>query len=127
MKIRDQMTRDVVTVTPQTPLGEARSLLEEGHLRCLPVVTAGRLTGLVLQSDPRVSAAPPHTPVQDVMTPATATVGPQSRIERAARLMLQHDIRGLPVVDQDGMLLGVLTASDLLRAMVHSPPVSIWY
>ena len=35
--------------------------------------------------------------------------------------MLQHDIRGLPVVDQDGMLLGVLTASDLLRAMVHSP------
>lgn len=124
MKIRDQMTRDIVTVTPQTPLDEARRLLETTHLRCLPVVTADRLIGLVLQSDPRVSAAPAQTPVQDLMAPATASTGPQARIERAARLilMLEYDVRGPPGVDEDGTLLGVLTATDLLRIMVKSPP-----
>lgn len=127
VKVRDQMTRDVVTVPPQMPLGEARQLLAESHLRCLPVVEEGRLVGLLLQSDPRLASARADLPVQDVMAPATASIGPKVRIEQAARLMLEHDIRGLPVVDQEGTLLGVLTTTDLLAAMVKAPPVSIWY
>ena len=127
MKIRDQMTRNVKTVTPQTTLGEARHLLETTGLRCLPVVNAGCLVGLVLQSSAVVAGAPPATLVQDIMAPATATIGPTARIEQAARLMLEHDIRGLPVVDDIGALLGVLTAADLLDAMVKFPPVSVWY
>ncbi|MFB9994941.1 HPP family protein [Deinococcus oregonensis] len=127
MKVRDQMTRNIVTVSPQTSLGEARHLLEATHLRCLPVVTAGRLVGLLLQSDPRLVSARADTPVQEMMAPATVSIGPKARIEQAARLMLEHDIRGLPVVDQEGILLGVLTTTDLLAVMVKVPPVSIWY
>jgi CBS domain-containing protein len=127
VKVRDQMTRDIVTVSPHTLLEEARQLLDSSHLRCLPVVTGHRLMGLLLQSDPRMYNAPAATTVQDVMAPATVSIGPKARIEQAARLMLEHDIRGLPVVETDGTLLGVLTASDLLRAMVQAPPVSVWY
>ena len=126
MKVRDQMTRDVVTVTPLTSLEEARQLLDSSHLRCLPVVTGDRLMGLLLQSDPRLGDTQAAATVQDVMASASVSIGPKARIEQAARLMLEHDIRGLPVVDADGTLLGVLTASDLLRAMVKAPPMSVW-
>lgn len=127
VKVRDQMTRDIVTVSPQTTLGEARQLLAVSHLRCLPVVKESKLVGLLLQSDPRLASARAELLVQDLMASATVSIGPKMRIEQAARLMLEHDIRGLPVVDQSGTLLGVLTTTDLLAAMVKAPPVSIWY
>lgn len=60
------------------------------------------------------------------MRTSTARIHPGASIERAARLMLEHDVRGLPVVTDDDTLVGVLTVSDLLRTIVRSPPIVLW-
>ncbi|GGR03036.1 CBS domain-containing protein [Deinococcus ruber] len=125
MKIRDYMSSKVMTVTPQTRLSEAREQLEVSGLRCLPVVEGRRLVGLLLASDLPGEAAP-GIQVQAVMRPPNVTVPPNGAIERAAVLMLQHDVRGLPVVDAHEQLVGVLTVSDLLGVLVAHPPVQLW-
>lgn len=126
MRVREQMSTEVVSVTPQTPLAEARTLLTERGLRCLPVVTDGQLVSLLLASDPRLRNAPGGAQVSDYLSPPSASVRPDMLIERAALLMLEHDVRGLPVTDAHGRLLGVLTVRDLLRTLVEAPPVVLW-
>lgn len=126
MKVRSQMSGALVVVSPDASVGEARRRLNESGLRCLPVTRDGRLVGLVLSGDPAVVRAPDEASVESVMRPPTARVHPGAPIERAALLMLQHDVRGLPVVNSDDTLVGVLTVSDLLRTMVESPPIVLW-
>ncbi|ULH13849.1 CBS domain-containing protein (plasmid) [Deinococcus sp. KNUC1210] len=125
MKIREYMSSEVVTVTPQTLLSEARRQLEASGLRCLPVVEGRTLVGLLLASDLPGETAP-DTEVQALMRSPNVTVTPNGAIERAAILMLQHDVRGLPVVDDHEQLVGVLTVSDLLGVLVAHPPVRLW-
>lgn len=126
MKVRTQMRGTVVTVSPDATVGEARRCLDESGLRCVPVTQAGRLVGLVLGADPAFISAPDDAPVQAVMRPPSVRIHPGAPIERAARLMLEHDVRGLPVVTGDDTLVGVLTVSDLLRTIVESPPIVLW-
>ena len=126
MRVREQMRTQVVSVRPQDPLGLALQRLESSGLRCLPVVEGSRLTGLLLASDVRLAAALPDSLVQEFMRPPSASVHPDMLIERAALLMLEHDVRGLPVVDAQERLVGVLTVGDLLRTLVEAPPVVLW-
>ena len=126
MRVREQMSTQVVSVRPQDPLGPALLQLESSGLRCLPVVEEAQLTGLLLASDVRLAAAPPDALVQEFMHPPSASVLPDMLIERAALLMLEHDVRGLPVIDSQERLVGVLTVSDLLRTLVETPPVVLW-
>lgn len=126
MKVRKQMSREVVVVSPDATVGEARRRLQESGLRCLPVTQGGRLLGLVLGADPAVIQAPEEATVASVMRLHGVRIHPGAPIERAALLMLEHDVRGLPVVESDDTLVGVLTVSDLLRTMVESPPIVLW-
>jgi acetoin utilization protein AcuB len=127
MKIRDHMTREMLTVTPETPLVNALQLLQESKLRCLPVMHKdGVLVGLLLLSDADLARNNLELNVGDVMRPPTISIQPNQQIERAAVLMLEHDVRGLPVVDERGQLVGVLTVSDLLDVMVAHPPITLW-
>lgn len=126
MKVRTQMSVEVVTVSPDAAVGEARRHLQESRLRCLPVTQEGRLVGLVLGADPAFCGAPDDAPVRSIMRPPNARIHPGAPIERAALLMLEHDVRGLPVVTSDDTLVGVLTVSDLLRTIVKSPPIVLW-
>lgn len=126
MRVRDQMTSPVVSVSPETPLGVARAQLEKGKLRCLPVVEGHTLVGLLLAGTLDVALRDPATPVREVMRPPTAQISPKATLDRAAVLMLEHDVRGLPVVSPTGELVGVITVSDLLDAMVKAPPVVLW-
>lgn len=126
MKVRAQMSADVLTVSPENTVGEARRRLHDSGLRCLPVTQGGQLVGLVLAASPAFVQAPEGETVQAVMRPPTVQIHPGASIERAARLMLEHDVRGLPVVGNDGELVGVLTVRDLLDALVKSPPIVLW-
>ena len=60
------------------------------------------------------------------MTVTDVSITPMSRVEQAARLMLKHGVHGLPVVSVEGRLLGVLTITDLLEAVVERPLVDLW-
>jgi acetoin utilization protein AcuB len=135
MKISDHMTREMVTVAPDTPLPSALELLQESKLRCLPVVQRGELLGLLLLGDADQSALhdsqhlKPQSQtrtVADVMRPPSIQVHPNHLIEQAAVMMLKFDVRGLPVVDDQNKLVGVITVSDLLDVLVAHPPITLW-
>ena len=117
--VRDVMTREVLTIGPETPCDKARRLMDEHRIRHLPVVGEGRLVGMVSDRDVR------SAPVQSsgaiagrIMTPDPVTVTPETRVEHAAQLMLAGRFGSLPVADGDA-LVGIVTYTDLLRAFVR--------
>lgn len=131
--VKDWMTRDVISITPNTPLAEADRLLVEHTIRRLPVVENGRLVGIVTYGDIR-SARPSQASslsvwemnhfisrlqAAEIMTPQPITVSQESTIGEAAHIMLQNMISGLPVVDANGTLVGIITESDIFRMVVH--------
>lgn len=129
--VAETMTTDVLSVDPQNSVATAIRLMRTGQLRRLPVVQDGRLVGIVTSGDVRritgmssVVRDPSgdnflwqHIPVANVMTLDVVTTSPDTLIAEAARLMIERKIGGLPVVEQD-KLVGILTTSDLLEALI---------
>ena len=128
MKVSELMTGvALVTASPDTAVLDARQLMLKERIRHLLVTEAdGRLVGIVTDRDLRAAlpwgeegTAHPLR-VKEVMTAKVITVTPDTRLERAARLMIERKIGSLPVVKR-GALVGILTTTDLLRAMVEGP------
>lgn len=134
MLVKDFMTRDPVTLGPDDSLARATEVTHTRRIRHLPVVTGGqRLAGLISDRDIRLATPSPlalgepervesfeRTPVAAVMTRDVITVSPNEPIEGAAHLLCKHRIGSLPVVDGEGRLQGIVTHTDLLRALIHT-------
>lgn len=132
--VRDWMTRDVITVTPDTTVLDAGQMMVERTIRRLPVMEDGRLVGIVTYGD--VRGARPRSAegldmwelsyqisqmrVQEIMTPNPVTISPDDTIGAAAQLLLKYMIGGLPVLDHDGQLAGIITESDIFRLVVRN-------
>jgi CBS domain-containing membrane protein len=126
------MTREVVTLAENDTLADARTCMERGRIRHLPVVRGEKLVGLVTHRDllsasfsvfAEVSAQEERRlfrqiPVRELMHDAYA-VPPTLRVPEAARVMLEKQYGCLPVVDGDGNLLGIVTDADFLRLPVR--------
>ncbi len=119
--VRDWMTRDVLTVEPGTPAVDAGNVMDEHTIRRLPVLTDGRLVGIVTSTDIRAarSGDPGVLTVAHIMSADPLTVNEDDTIGRAAQLMLVNRIGGLPVLNAGGMLVGIITESDIFRLVVH--------
>ena len=117
--VRDVMTGSVVTIGPETPRSDIQRLMHQHSIRHLPVLDAGRLAGIVSDRDVRSTAGTLTAAARRLMTPNPVTVTPDTRVEQAARLMLEHRFGSLPVV-ADGLVVGIVTYTDLLRAFVHA-------
>jgi acetoin utilization protein AcuB len=118
MQISNLMTSDPVTVGPHDTLALAKSIMEAGHFRRVPVVDRGTVVGIVTERDLREHLGYLSlTRVSAAMRTSLITISPYDTVEVAARLMLQHQIGGLPIVD-DGKLVGIVTTSDLLKALL---------
>ena len=115
MTVADVMTRQLVTIGPETSCEKAERLMEEHRVRHLPVVDAGRLVGMVTDRDARSRGG---DAVARIMTANPVTVTARMRVEHAARLMLEGHFGSLPVVD-GGALVGIVTYTDLLHAFVR--------
>jgi len=126
--VRDSMTREVVTAAPGATAAEALALCRERRIRHLPVVEGGRLVGLIsdrdLRSatpalgDPDRTAALERITVGDEMAREVVTARPDDPVEHAAMAMYEKRIGCLPVVEGDE-LVGILTASDVMKAFVR--------
>ncbi|MGA8572514.1 MAG: CBS and ACT domain-containing protein [Desulfobaccales bacterium] len=133
MLIKDWMTRDPVTITDDTSLIRAMHIINEHRFRRLPVMSAGRLVGLVTDRDLKAASPSKATaldvhevyylmaemPVKEIMSRDPITVSQEATVEEAAQIMLAHTVSGLPVVDAGGSLAGIITQSDILRALLH--------
>jgi len=139
-RVRDVMTTSVVTVDRITPYKEIARLLADHRISGLPVLRMGRhVVGVVTEADlldaqaktarrlrsasrrtwwPRGQQHPPLTAGELMTTPAI-TIGPDATIPAAARLMSTHHVRRLPVVTDDGKLLGVVSRRDLLSVFLR--------
>jgi len=136
MKVKDLMTKRPITVGPDIPVLEARHLMKSERIRHLIVMDGGGLVGIVTDRDIRLSL-PSHTTslsvwemtdllarltVGQVMSRTVVQVGPDREAREAARLLLDHKIGALPVVD-GGYVIGILTESDFVRACVENAAV----
>ena len=125
--VKDSMTREVVVLSPETTAGEALVLCRERRIRHLPVLEAGQLVGIVSDRDLRSAAPGLGDParasalekirVSEVMTRDVATTRPDDPIEEAANRMREKRIGCLPVEDE--RLVGILTSSDVMEALVQ--------
>jgi acetoin utilization protein AcuB len=112
---------------------QARKLMQDHRIRHLPVMEEAELVGIVTDRDIRLNLPSPATglsvweinyildklTVGEVMTKTVITIGASRPIEAAAELMLDHRIGALPVLE-GGRLVGILTETDLLRALVRA-------
>lgn len=127
LTVADLMSTAVMTIHTGEPIREAHAEMEMGGVRHLPVVDdRGRLAGIVSDRDLlRVALQRTHKAVDDVMTRGVETVTPDTPAAEAALLMLDRRISSLPVVDDAGVLVGVVTTTDLVelarRALLGLP------
>jgi CBS domain-containing protein len=127
--VGDWMTREVITISPNTSLAEAHKLMQEKRIRRLPVVDHDRIVGIVTLGDVR-GAEPSQASslsvwemhdliaklkVTEVMTRHPVTIEQNASIGEAARSMLDNKFSGLPVVDESAHLVGIITESDIFR------------
>jgi acetoin utilization protein AcuB len=133
--VKEWMTQPVVTIHPGASVHEAVEVMKTRGIRHLPVVEYGGLVGIVTDRDLRQMLFDPRIQerigrdadilvtrtVRDVMTWGVITIGPQTGLRQAARLMHEQKMGALPVVEA-GRLIGILTERDLLRALAKLLP-----
>ncbi len=130
-RVRDLMSSPAIAVPRTTRLPAIKRLMREHKIRHLPVVDAGRLVGIISLGDVR-NAFPSDTTILsiyelsylldkvtagDILRTDVITIAPQSALAEAARLMLEHRVSSLPVLEEDH-LIGIITGSDILRAVI---------
>jgi len=118
MLVGNRMTKHPVTITSEELISQAKDKMVAGRFRRLPVVSDGKLTGIVTERDLRqYTGVLERTKVNAAMTENPITVSPETMLEDAAEIMLKNQIGGLPVLHQ-GQLVGIVTASDILKAFL---------
>lgn len=145
--VAEAMTRDPITVKPEAPLNEAIQILAEKRISGLPVVDeTGKLVGVISETDlmwQETGVTPPayimfldsviylQNPakydrdlhkalgqtVGEVMTPNPLTIKPDKPLREAAQIFNDKKIRRLPVLDDTGQVVGILTRGDIIRIM----------
>jgi acetoin utilization protein AcuB len=132
MLVADWMTQDPYTVGPETPVLDAIQLLNQRGFRRLPVVEGGHLLGIVTDKDLK-EAMPSKASslsifeqnyllsrlsVREVMGTGLVAVAADDPLEKAALLMEEHKIGGMPVL-RESQLVGIITITDVLRAFIE--------
>ena len=132
-RVRDIMSSPAITVGPDATLPAANALMKEKEIRHLPVLEKGRLVGIVSRGDLREASISASInadqyelhfllnklTVGKLMTRKVRAVAPDALVVDAADLMTEHKIAGLPVVDSEGAVIGIVTESDLLKMLVR--------
>lgn len=122
MRIESLMIKDPITVSDRTSVQEAIHVMEENGIRHLPVVNRSqRLVGWVTLGDMKQGLLPAVVTglsVADLMIQEPFTIEAQADVETAARIIFEKKIGGLPVVDGENRVIGVITVTDILGAFI---------
>lgn len=132
--VREWMTSPVISVPPGTPISTAHQLMKEHGIRRLPVVQHDQVVGIITLGDVREASPSDATTlsiwemnylwaqltVEKVMTRQVITVHSGDLLLDIAQIMLDKKVSGLPVVDDHGYLVGIITESDIFRMLVES-------
>ncbi len=133
MSVQQRMTRNPITIEAERPFLEARLILKDNHIRHLPVMDDGKLIGVVSDRDLKEASPSGATTldvyemnylllkkkVRSLIRRQPITIKPTSSVGEAALLMHDQRIGCLPVVDETGALVGIITKTDLLAVLVQ--------
>jgi CBS domain-containing protein len=142
MRVKDVMTTAVLTVRPDTTLKDAAALIAEHGISGVPVLDLGQVVGVLSEGDilfkemgrtarrpfvDRLLSLPPSereakfaaATVGEAMTSPALTTGPRRPLAEVAATMIERGVKRLPVVDDAGNLVGIVTRADLVRAFVR--------
>jgi CBS domain-containing protein len=118
--IRDFMTQDPRSVESSSSVVEAARLMREVDAGIIPVVEGEKLVGAVTDRDIAIRVvaegkSPESTTVGEIASRELVTIDPQQDLDEALRLMARHQVRRLPVVEEDGKLVGIVAQADIAR------------
>src|SRR5262245_8056774 len=127
-RVDQAMTRDPRSIAPLTPVSDAARLMRSENVGSVPVVEEGRLVGMVTDRDiaHRLVAKGKNaqvTPVAEVASAEIVAVGPEQELDSALQLMAQHQVRRLPVVEND-RLVGIVSQADVAKE-APGPPTAM--
>jgi acetoin utilization protein AcuB len=132
MLVKGWMTSDIMTIDEDTSMMKASQIMKENNIRRLPVMHKGKLVGMVTDRDIKEASPSKATTldvhelyyllselkVKDIMSKNVITIGPEDTVEKAAVIMLEHRISGLPVINEKGKLVGIITQGDVFKVLV---------
>jgi|ERR1051326_7664562 len=118
--IRDLMAENPCAIDADKPVAYAATMMRDEDVGIAPVVEGRKLVGMLTDRDiaTRIVAEgkdPQSTKVRDVMTTRLVTIDPDQEIDEAMRLMAEHQVRRLPIVEEDGRLIGVVAQADIAK------------
>ena len=112
------MTKDLITIDPTERLNKVRQVFIENAVHHLPVVSEGKIVGIVTTYDIWKNEIAPQdyatTEVREIMTTTIAKISPNDKIGTAAELFLDNRFHALPIVDEANNLLGLVSTFDVL-------------
>ncbi|MFN8527859.1 MAG: CBS domain-containing protein [Anaerolineae bacterium] len=137
--VSEWMTTNVKTVTPDTPISTAHKIMKDLKIRRLPVLEGTKLVGIITLGDVREASPSDATSlsiwelnylwaqltVDKVMTRHILVISPNDLVIDAAKVMLDNKVSGLPVVDEHGRLVGIMTESDVFKMLVANKTKAI--
>jgi acetoin utilization protein AcuB len=132
MLVKNWMSKNVITIGEEDSMQQAATLMKEHRIRMLPVIGKGELVGVVSDTDLKRASASDATmldihellyliskiKISDIMTRNPITVPYDYTVEEAAQLLMERNISGVPVVDCDGKLVGIITRNDLFKILI---------
>jgi CBS domain-containing protein len=118
--IREVMTSNPCTIDADKPVSYAAKMMRDEDVGLAPVVEGDRLVGTLTDRDIAIRVVaegrdPDSTKAKDVASKDVVSVDPQQDLEEALRLMSEHQVRRLPVVEEDGRVVGVVAQADVAR------------
>jgi acetoin utilization protein AcuB len=132
MQVQNWMSTDVVTVDKNTPVIEVMKILEENNIRHVPVMSEGKLVGMITDQEIKEASPSKATAMKaqelysflatmkakDVMQTHPASIKPGQTMEVAAVKMIEYRVTGLPVVTEKGALVGIISQGDVFRVLI---------
>ncbi len=131
MKVANVMTTHPISVSPEDSIQQVREIMDEENFRQLPVTNGKELIGIITDRDIRSflggrslsyldeQEVAVKTKVATVMTDKPITLSPDDDLREAVELLLEEKVGGIPVVDPDGGLMGIITYVDVLRCFLE--------
>lgn len=144
MLVKEWMVSDPITIDENASIMKATQLMKEHNIRRIPVIRQNKLVGIVSDRDIKEAAPSKATSLdvhelyyllseiklKDIMTQNPITLKEDDSVEKAAVIMLENKISGLPVVDDQGKVTGIITQTDVFKVMIsitgiHRGPIQI--
>jgi CBS domain-containing protein len=122
--INEVMTSNPRSCETSSTIADAAKLLKSEDVGSLPITESGRLVGMLTDRDIAIRVVaegkdPQSTTVGEVASKDVVTLDPQQNLDEALRLMAQHQVRRLPVVEEDGRLVGIVAQADVATEGGH--------